>query len=52
MRMSELRRPANARVFEVSRSVPIGTVIEDSMSLAESSLEGEWEGQIRYLPLR
>jgi Domain of unknown function (DUF5615) len=39
-------------VFEVSRSVPIGTVIEDIMSLAESSLEGAWEGQIRYLPLR
>ena len=39
-------------VFEVSRSVPIGTVIEDIMLLAESSLEGEWEGQIRYLPLR
>ena len=39
-------------VFEVSRSVPIGTVIEDIMLLAESSLEGEWEGQDRYLPLR
>ena len=39
-------------VFEVSRSVPIGTVIEDIILLAESSLEGEWEGQVRYLPLR
>lgn len=39
-------------LFEVSRAVPIGTAIEDIMLLAEYSLEGEWEGQIRYLPLR
>ncbi len=39
-------------VFEVSRSLPIGTALEDLMLLAEYSLEGEWEGQIRYLPLR
>lgn len=39
-------------VFEVSRDVPIGQVIEDILLLAEYSLEGEWEGQVRYLPLR
>jgi hypothetical protein len=39
-------------VFEVSRSIPIGQAIEDIMLIAECSLEGEWEGQVRYLPLR
>ena len=38
-------------VFEVSRAVPIGLAIEDILLLAECSLEGEWEGQVRYLPL-
>jgi hypothetical protein len=27
-------------------------VIEDLLLLAQWSREGEWEGQIRYLPLR
>ena len=39
-------------VFEVSRDVPIGLVIEEVLLLAEYSLDGEWEGQVRYLPLR
>lgn len=39
-------------VFEVSRSLAIGSAIEDILLLAECSLEGEWEGQVRYLPLR
>ena len=39
-------------VFEISRAVPIGVAIEDILLLAECSLEGEWEGQVRYLPLR
>ncbi|MEZ4582834.1 MAG: DUF5615 family PIN-like protein [Caldilineaceae bacterium] len=39
-------------VFEVSRTVPIGTAIEDLLLIIECSLDGEWEGQIRYLPLR
>ena len=39
-------------VFEVNRDVPIGQVIEDILLLVEYSLEGEWEGQVRYLPLR
>ena len=39
-------------VFEVSRSLPIGKVIEDILLLAEYSLENEWVNQVRYLPLR
>lgn len=39
-------------VFEISRKVPIGAAIEDILLLAECSREGEWEGQVRYLPLR
>jgi hypothetical protein len=39
-------------VFEVRRSVPVGVAIEDILILAGCSLEGEWEGQVRYLPLR
>jgi hypothetical protein len=39
-------------VFEVSRDIPIGVVIEDLILLTECSLEDEWEGQVRYLPLR
>lgn len=38
-------------VFEISRVVPVGRAIEDVLLLAECSLEGEWEGQVRYLPL-
>ena len=39
-------------VFEVSRNVPIAVAIEDILLLAQCSLDGEWEGQVRYLPLR
>jgi hypothetical protein len=39
-------------VFEVSRSVPVGQAIEDLLLLAECSFDDEWEGQVRYLPLR
>ncbi len=39
-------------VFEVSRGIPVGSAIEDILLLTECSLDGEWEGQIRYLPLR
>jgi len=41
-----------AGVFEVGRHVPVGVAIEEILLLAECSLEGEWEGQVRYLPLR
>jgi hypothetical protein len=39
-------------VFEVSRTAPIGPVIDDLVLLIESSLEGEWEGQVINLPLK
>lgn len=39
-------------VFEIGRHVPIGVAIEEIVLLAECSLDGEWEGQVRYLPLR
>lgn len=39
-------------VFEVTRRVPLSVAIEEIVLLAECSTEGEWEGQIRYLPLR
>ena len=38
-------------VFTVSQALPIGQAIEAIELLAECSLEGEWEGQIRHLPL-
>ena len=37
--------------FEIGRTVPIGRAIEDALLLAECSLDGEWEGQVRYFPL-
>jgi hypothetical protein len=46
---ASLRMPG---VFEVSQDIPIAVAIEDILLLAECSLEGEWEGQIRFLPLR
>ena len=39
-------------VFEVDHHVPIGVAIEDIMLIAECGVEGEWEGQVRYLPLQ
>ena len=39
-------------VFEVSRKVPLAIAIEEIVLLAVCSAEGEWEGQVRYLPLR
>jgi hypothetical protein len=39
-------------VFELGRSVPAGLAIEEILLIAEYSIEGEWEGQVRYLPLR
>jgi hypothetical protein len=39
-------------VFEVSRTVPVGLAIEEILLIIEYSLEDEWEGQVRYLPLR
>ncbi len=39
-------------VLEVNPELAIGQAIEDILLFAECSLEGEWEGQILYLPLR
>ena len=39
-------------VFEVSRKVPLSLAIEEVHLLATCSVAGEWEGQVRYLPLR
>lgn len=39
-------------IFEVSRNVPVGLAVEEILLLAECSLDKEWEGQVRYLPLR
>jgi hypothetical protein len=39
-------------LFEVSQELPIGMAIEEILLLAECSVEGEWEGQIRFLALR
>ena len=39
-------------VFEVPRSEALAVVIEDLVLLVECSTDNEWEGQVRYLPLR
>jgi hypothetical protein len=46
---SGLRMPG---LFEVSRRVLVGVAIEEIILIAECSFEGEWEGQVRFLPLR
>lgn len=38
-------------VFEVRSVGPVGQAIDDLILLAECSLDGEWEGQVRFLPL-
>jgi hypothetical protein len=43
-----LRMPG---VFEVGSSLAIGRAIDDLLLIVACSLEGEWEGQVRYLPL-
>jgi hypothetical protein len=39
-------------VFEVPQHPNIPQIVDDILLLAECSIEGEWEGQVRYLPLR
>jgi hypothetical protein len=53
-RFAYLRVEANQPmpgVFAVPRAVPIGQAISDILLLAECSADGEWEGQVCYLPL-
>ena len=38
-------------IFAVSQLASISQVIKDLLLLAECSLVGEWEGQVRYVPL-
>lgn len=39
-------------VFEVGEHVSIRDAVEDLLLIAECSREGEWEKQMRFLPLR
>jgi hypothetical protein len=39
-------------VFEVAHNLSLSQIIEDVLLVADYSLEGEWEGQVRYLPFR
>ena len=39
-------------VFEIRSTAGAGDVIDDLILLAECSHEDEWEGQVRYLPLK
>jgi hypothetical protein len=39
-------------LFEVNRPVNFGLAREEILLLDECSVEGEWEGQVRFLPLR
>jgi len=38
-------------LFEVGSVAPVGQAIDDLILLAECSFDGEWEGQVRFLPL-
>jgi hypothetical protein len=38
-------------VFVISQSAPPTPMIEELLTLAQCSREGEWEGQVVYLPL-
>lgn len=39
-------------LFEIGTDLPLARAIEDVLLIAECTVDGEWEGQIRYLPLR
>jgi hypothetical protein len=39
-------------VFELNRDVSIRVAVEDILLISECSNPDEWEGQVRYLPLR
>ncbi len=39
-------------VFEVAANIPVGVAVEEILLLVECSFDGEWEAQVRYLPLR
>lgn len=39
-------------VFVVPQELPVSVAIEEIIMLVELSLPGEWEGQVRFIPLR
>ena len=39
-------------IFEIDCDASLGLILEDLILLAECSFNGEWEGQVIYLPLR
>lgn len=44
------RRPMPG-VFEVATSLSVARAIDDLLLIVECSFDGEWQGQVRYLPL-
>jgi hypothetical protein len=38
-------------VFATRARGPIGSTIDDLLLLVECSVDGEWEGQVLFLPL-
>ena len=38
-------------LFALPQSLPIGVAIAELLLLTECSIAGEWEGQVRHLPL-
>ena len=39
-------------IWVVTHSIPIAKIIEDILIIADYSLDGEWNSQIRHLPLK
>lgn len=39
-------------VFEVPLGLSVRAALDDMLLIVQASLPGEWEGQVRYLPLR
>lgn len=39
-------------IFEVPQDLPIGQAIEEICLIAKASLDGEWQNQVRFLPLQ
>ena len=39
-------------VFEVSPHAAIGEIVDDILLILDTSRDREWDGQVRYLPLR
>ena len=39
-------------IIEVPQDTPIGSILDDLLLIIDASHEGEWEGQVLYLPLQ